>query len=60
MRGLLYAESVGVEEAVEQLYRNEFDDDCLDFDCGVRDYIQYAKEKLITVQERNNDVPECP
>lgn len=53
-RGLKYAESIGVREATEQLYRNEFEDDCHDFDKGVSDYIDYAKEHLRENDDRTN------
>jgi hypothetical protein len=46
MRGLLYAEEVGVQEATDQLYKHEFDDDCRDFDNGVYDYIKHEREQL--------------
>lgn len=46
MEGLLYAEQIGVCDVIEQLHRNEFDDSYKDFDIGVRDYIDYYKEKL--------------
>lgn len=51
MRGLLYAESIGADEATIQLYQHEFDDCCADFDRGVSDYINHAKRVEEVIHE---------
>lgn len=50
MRGLLYAESIGLHEATEQLRRFKFSHNETEFIEGVMDYIRHANKKLITVE----------